>query len=452
MATDLERLVVTIEANTSNIDKKLRELQATVDGTMTGVENRTKRMTDLVGGKFASLSRLTRQFTAGFAILSTIRFAENVVNDFDKIVEKARELKIAVDDNLVSAMHRSAEEGSKAWTQLQLSAAAYGDTIERIKAGAFDLGRAILSIPEAMSMSFADIQKRQQAQANNLLGQSIGSPFAPGMKFPAPDRTAADVLREAAAADAAAAKIAESVKKSAQAQLEINQINAAGTETMRQQILKERFEADAAAKEFELQSQIELNERIEDSINDRVKIELDAVDKIVKAEEDRARRQQEINDRLNERIVGDFAQTASDVILNSEKASDAVRGLARSIASALLQDTIKNSLSGVTLKGVGAFLGFAGGGRPPVGVPSVVGERGRELFVPDVPGTIYPNGSGVGGGSNYFDLRGAVVTQDLLDQMNAISRRNSTMATAQAIKQSDSRFASNYFKTLRDAA
>ncbi len=37
------------------------------------------------------------------------------------------------------------------------------------------------------------------------------------------------------------------------------------------------------------------------------------------------------------------------------------------------------------------FLGFADGGRPPVGVPSIVGERGRELFVPDQPGTIIPN-------------------------------------------------------------
>ena len=35
--------------------------------------------------------------------------------------------------------------------------------------------------------------------------------------------------------------------------------------------------------------------------------------------------------------------------------------------------------------------GFADGGRPPVGQPSVVGERGPEMFVPDRPGTIVPN-------------------------------------------------------------
>jgi lambda family phage tail tape measure protein len=35
--------------------------------------------------------------------------------------------------------------------------------------------------------------------------------------------------------------------------------------------------------------------------------------------------------------------------------------------------------------------GFADGGEPPVGVPSIVGERGAELFVPKTSGTIIPN-------------------------------------------------------------
>ena len=34
---------------------------------------------------------------------------------------------------------------------------------------------------------------------------------------------------------------------------------------------------------------------------------------------------------------------------------------------------------------------FADGGRPPMGMPSIVGERGPELFVPDGPGTILSN-------------------------------------------------------------
>lgn len=49
------------------------------------------------------------------------------------------------------------------------------------------------------------------------------------------------------------------------------------------------------------------------------------------------------------------------------------------------------SSSGGDSGGFFDFLGFADGGRPPVGVPSIVGERGPELFVPDRAGTIIPN-------------------------------------------------------------
>lgn len=38
-----------------------------------------------------------------------------------------------------------------------------------------------------------------------------------------------------------------------------------------------------------------------------------------------------------------------------------------------------------------ALLGFADGGSPPVGVPSIVGERGPEIFIPHGAGTIIPN-------------------------------------------------------------
>jgi len=39
------------------------------------------------------------------------------------------------------------------------------------------------------------------------------------------------------------------------------------------------------------------------------------------------------------------------------------------------------------------LIGYASGGDPPVGVPSIVGENGPELFVPKAAGTIIPNGS-----------------------------------------------------------
>ena len=48
--------------------------------------------------------------------------------------------------------------------------------------------------------------------------------------------------------------------------------------------------------------------------------------------------------------------------------------------------------------GISPFLGFANGGRPPVGRASIVGEKGPELFVPRSAGTIIPNNAIGGGG------------------------------------------------------
>lgn len=44
-----------------------------------------------------------------------------------------------------------------------------------------------------------------------------------------------------------------------------------------------------------------------------------------------------------------------------------------------------------TLASFGSLLGFADGGEPPVNKPSIVGERGPEIFVPKAAGMIVPN-------------------------------------------------------------
>lgn len=54
-------------------------------------------------------------------------------------------------------------------------------------------------------------------------------------------------------------------------------------------------------------------------------------------------------------------------------------------------------LTGGRTFGQFVFGNFASGGRPQVGMPSIVGERGPELFVPDVGGRIVPN-QRMGGG------------------------------------------------------
>jgi tape measure domain-containing protein len=74
----------------------------------------------------------------------------------------------------------------------------------------------------------------------------------------------------------------------------------------------------------------------------------------------------------------------------------------------------------------GSFGGFrAGGGEVRPGNWYMVGERGPEPFVPKVPGVIIPNHAMGGGGgaptTKVFDLRGAIVTADLMRQLDGMT-------------------------------
>lgn len=73
-------------------------------------------------------------------------------------------------------------------------------------------------------------------------------------------------------------------------------------------------------------------------------------------------------------------------------------------ARSIIQDLIKIELKAQAVKilqsiggaggifsAIGSLLGFADGGTPPINKPSIVGERGPELFVPRQQGTIIPN-------------------------------------------------------------
>ena len=112
-------------------------------------------------------------------------------------------------------------------------------------------------------------------------------------------------------------------------------------------------------------------------------------------------------------------------------------------------DIISNSLSFISdlgeriwnfiqnaLGSIGKILGFASGGRPPVGQASIVAERGPELFVPDSSGTIIPNNKlGGGGGTtniivkdNRFNSEGDMRKMvDMISKMLAKKNQRSTV-------------------------
>jgi len=125
---------------------------------------------------------------------------------------------------------------------------------------------------------------------------------------------------------------------------------------------------------------------------------------IKKAAQDSALR---LEESLTDALIGAEGQMRSfgDMAMGVLRAvaTEMVRmNIARPIASGL--STFIGSLD------FGSMFGFANGGRPPLNRPSIVGERGPELFVPDRPGTIVPNGEAGGAITVNFNLT-AVDTQ-----------------------------------------
>lgn len=122
--------------------------------------------------------------------------------------------------------------------------------------------------------------------------------------------------------------------------------------------------------------------------------------------------------RMMQEATTRWANSATDaltefVMTGKLSFSDFANSIIRDLVRIYIQKRITGPLfesmeSGGLFSGIGKIFGFAEGGNPPVGVPSIVGERGPELFVPKTSGTIVPNDRlAMGGGTYYIDARGA---------------------------------------------
>jgi len=104
-------------------------------------------------------------------------------------------------------------------------------------------------------------------------------------------------------------------------------------------------------------------------------------------------------ENLNITIQNDIKQGIKGLIKGTSTLSDLLNNVADRFLDIALNQGLFGNAGGKTITG-GLFkmLGFADGGRPPVGRPSIVGEKGPELFVPRSSGNIIPNNK-LGGGS-----------------------------------------------------
>jgi len=136
----------------------------------------------------------------------------------------------------------------------------------------------------------------------------------------------------------------------------------------------------------------------------------------------------EIGQGIEDGIVSGLTDAVMGTKTLAEAATGVLNNLKRKLIEVAMQRAVSgignffgNALSGIfggggksnvflgsanAFSGAGSsfnmgLLGFANGGRPPVGRASIVGERGPELFVPRTAGTIIPNNAiGKGGTTN----------------------------------------------------
>lgn len=162
----------------------------------------------------------------------------------------------------------------------------------------------------------------------------------------------------------------------------------------------------------------------------------DKLDEAVIKQKDMAR-------SINQTFASSFSNAFEGFISGSQSASEAFKGFAQSVVSGLIriaaQEAATNlfgggkdgtgglggligslgslfggsSSAGSGIAGNDVGLAFAGGGRPPVGRTSLVGEKGPELFVPSTAGTIIPNNLLGGGqrGNTIIENHGARIQE-----------------------------------------
>jgi len=115
------------------------------------------------------------------------------------------------------------------------------------------------------------------------------------------------------------------------------------------------------------------------------------------------------------------ASAFEDYVFGAKSASEAIKALTLDIAKMVFQKQVSKPLAGAISSGIDSidFGGFfVGGGRPPANRPSVVGEDGPELFIPDSAGTVISNSKAFGSGSPMASNSNTMTVQ-VIDQRAA---------------------------------
>ncbi len=150
--------------------------------------------------------------------------------------------------------------------------------------------------------------------------------------------------------------------------------------------------------------QTKINE-LTTSFGQKVEENAEKTDKLKKKIEETKTETAKLNDafaKIGDTLATGVSDALVGVVNGTKSLADAAKNLLGDIANQFLRLGINTLLFSAFGGATGLFKNlptFADGGRPPVGRPSIVGERGPELFVPSTAGTVIPNNK-MGGTTN----------------------------------------------------
>ena len=165
------------------------------------------------------------------------------------------------------------------------------------------------------------------------------------------------------------------------------------------------------------------------------------INKDLKEQAENAKMVKDAFESLSVTIKDDIKNGIAGLIKGTATLGDMLNNIADKLINVGLNHILFGSVLGAAGGGGGGLfglLGFANGGRPPVGKPSIVGEKGPELFVPKRSGTIIPNDKLGGGGSTNInvnvDASGSAVEGDD-SQSRELGRLISVAIQSELLKQ-----------------
>ena len=145
-------------------------------------------------------------------------------------------------------------------------------------------------------------------------------------------------------------------------------------------------------------------------------------------------------EKIGESIASGVSDNLVAAIQGTKTLGEAAKSILNDIGNTLMKLGVNTILGSIApgIFGSLPMLSFANGGRPPTGKPSLVGEKGPELFVPRKSGTIIPNDKLGGGGSTNIsvnvDASGSSVQGDE-QQSKELGRAISAAIQSELLKQ-----------------